>query len=349
MPDHLDPGAPVKNKRSGSVVVIWLLYRVTVLESSGLARLRATWYLSTRIYAGYQSINVYALPIIWISKYFWEQYNPVPLLYRSITLPKRRNVRRVQEDYEEMGAPQTHNRGVKRQRPEQQSNVLKLESFSPRKRAVSLIPKSIKQEEYIDLLLDPEKIIVFATGPAGTGKTMLAVLAALKAYKEGLIEKIIITRPAVGVDDEKHGFLPGTLNEKMEPWTRPIFDVMKEYYSPREIAFMLEEETIEISPLAYLRGRTFKRAWIIADEMQNTSVNTMKMLLTRIGDDSKMVLTGDLTQHDRLTSKDNGLGDFVLRLESQKKNSGISLINFSGKDIQRHPIVSEVLEMYGEI
>ena len=125
---------------------------------------------------------------------------------------------------------------------------------------MSLIPKSLAQEEYVDLLLNPDKTIVFATGPAGTGKTMMAVLAAIKAYKEGVIQKIIITRPAVGVDDEKHGFLPGTLNEKMEPWTRPIFDVFKEYYSPREIALMLEEETIEISPLAFLRGRTFKNA-----------------------------------------------------------------------------------------
>jgi phosphate starvation-inducible PhoH-like protein len=227
-------------------------------------------------------------------------------------------------------------------------NIVNLKSYTQQRKTVSLVPKSLAQEEYVDLLLNPSKTVVFATGPAGTGKTMLAVLAAIKAYKEGVIQKIIITRPAVGVDDEKHGFLPGTLNEKMEPWTRPIFDVFKEYYSPRELALMLEEETIEISPLAFLRGRTFKNAWIIFDEAQNSSTNQMKMVLTRIGDNSRMVITGDLNQNDRKFSNENGLRDF-LDLLSRSNSKSIDLVHFGNKDIMRHEIVREVLELYGDL
>ena len=113
--------------------------------------------------------------------------------------------------------------------------VLSFNNYVQQRKSVVLIPKSINQETYIELLTDESKSIVFATGPAGTGKTMLAVLAGIKAYKEGEVKKIVLTRPAVGVDDEKHGFLPGDINAKMEPWTRPLFDVFTEYYSPREI------------------------------------------------------------------------------------------------------------------
>lgn len=246
-------------------------------------------------------------------------------------------------DYEELPKP-AYRKGPKKQ----EDNVLSFNSYLTHKKHVTLIPKSLKQEEYVDQLLDDDKTVVFATGPAGTGKTMLAVLAAIKAYKEGKVEKIIITRPAVGVDDEKHGFLPGTLNEKMAPWTRPIFDVMKEYYSPRDIAMMLEDEIIEISPLAYLRGRTFKRAWIIFDEAQNSSTNQMKMVLTRIGDDSRMVITGDLNQNDRKFAAENGLRDFLDLLQSSGSQT-ISVVNFGSKDIMRHPVVEEVLKLYGDI
>lgn len=233
---------------------------------------------------------------------------------------------------------------------QQNTNILNFNSYvadSKQKTKIDLIPKSIKQEEYIDLLTDIEKPIVFATGPAGSGKTMLAVLAALKALREGAINKIIITRPAVEVDGEKHGFLPGTLNEKMEPWTKPIFDVIKEYYSLREIMTMLENEVIEIAPMAFLRGRTFKHAYIIADEMQNAGSNSMKMLLTRIGDNSRMFITGDLQQNDRKYVKDNGLRDF-LDLLKHRNSSLITFVEFGNKDVMRHPVVKEVLEMYGE-
>jgi len=218
----------------------------------------------------------------------------------------------------------------------------------PNTRTITLLPKSLTQETYIDLLTDPSKLIVFATGPAGTGKTMLAVLAALKAFRAGECERIVVTRPAVGVDDEEHGFLPGTLNEKMAPWTRPIFDIVGEYYRQTEIARMLDENQIEISPLAYMRGRTFKNSWIIADEMQNATPSQMKMLLTRLGEGSKLVVTGDTQQADRKEA-DNGLLDFR-RLVSEYKNCHyVAGIEFGGRDIQRHPAVLEILKIYREL
>ena len=182
-----------------------------------------------------------------------------------------------------------------------------------------------------------------ATGPAGTGKTYLAMLAAIKAFRDGACERIVLTRPAVGVDDEKHGFLPGDLNSKMEPWTRPLFDVLREFYNKKEIARMLDEQTIEISPLAFMRGRTFKDAWIIADEMQNATPSQMKMLMTRIGENSKIVITGDVEQTDR-TVHNNGLIDLCKRLETQR--NGLSVCYMNNRDIQRHPIIDTVLEIY---
>jgi phosphate starvation-inducible PhoH-like protein len=215
------------------------------------------------------------------------------------------------------------------------------------KRTVNLIPKSRNQEDYITLLGDTSKMIVFATGPAGTGKTMLAMLAAIKAFKEGDVSRIVLTRPAVGVDDEQHGFLPGDINQKMAPWTRPLFDVLHEYWSPKETAKMLEEQTIEISPLAFMRGRTFKDSWIVADEMQNATPGQMKMLLTRLGQGSKMVVTGDTRQADR-KDIDNGLLDFKHLVDSYRNSRFVGGVEFEHKDIQRHPAVAEILRIYGE-
>ena len=174
------------------------------------------------------------------------------------------------------------------------TNVVKLNNFLPKKQQkVDLLPRNRSQEEYILELLDSGKDIVFGIGPAGTGKTLLACQAAVKAFIAGEVERIVVTRPAVSADEDL-GFLPGTLEEKMAPWTRPIFDVFREYFYSGEIESMIKEGVIEISPLAYMRGRTFKDAYIIADEMQNATPNQMKMLLTRIGTNSKMVVTGDL-------------------------------------------------------
>ena len=227
------------------------------------------------------------------------------------------------------------------------SNVINMDHYVTRKKQVVLVPRNLNQETYIEKLLNPSNVIVFGIGPAGTGKTMLAVLAAIKEYKDGTVDRIVVTRPAVGVDDEKHGFLPGDLNSKMEPWTRPIFDVIQEYYSPNEVKKMLEEGVIEISPLAFMRGRTFKKAYIIADEMQNATPNQMKMLLTRIGDDSRMVVTGDIQQTDRREAQ-NGLIDFGRLFEQFANSQFIRMVNFTHGDIERHPAVSEVLSIYGD-
>lgn len=227
-------------------------------------------------------------------------------------------------------------------------NTVCFSSYAVHKKPINLVPKSLNQEKYIDMLTDWEKLIVFATGPAGTGKTMLAVLAAIKALRHGEINKIIITRPAVGVDDETHGYLPGDLNQKMEPWTRPIIDVMLEYYKPQEIDKMLEEKTLEIAPLAYMRGRNFRNSWIIFDESQNATVNQMKMALTRLSVGSKMIVTGDLNQLDKQFRLDNGLKDFIERLQ-QANSQAIGVVHFATKDVQRHPVVTEVLKLYGEI
>lgn len=214
-------------------------------------------------------------------------------------------------------------------------------------RTVNLIPRTRNQEKLVLALQDESQHIVMAVGPAGTGKTMLAVTAAIMALKNSECERIILTRPAIGVDEETHGFLPGTLNDKMQPWLIPILDVFREYYSVREVERMIDEQIIEIAPLAFMRGRTFKDAWVIADECQGTSVNQMKMLLTRLGDNSKMVITGDLKQLDKKFQADNGLQDFIDRLHKYHGNT-IGLVEFSPKDVQRHPIIKDILNLYGE-
>jgi phosphate starvation-inducible PhoH-like protein len=217
-----------------------------------------------------------------------------------------------------------------------------------KKKTPTILPRNIAQEDYLYQLADPSTNIVFAIGPAGTGKTLLCTQMGVKAFMEREVSRIVITRPAVSVD-EQHGFLPGDLNEKMAPWTRPIFDIFEKHFTMAQIDEMLAENVIEIAPLAYMRGRTFEDCWIIADEMQNATKSQMKMLLTRIGNNTKMTVTGDLKQHDRGFSE-NGLSDFIELVSNIDENnlSHIAISKFDMKDVERHPAVIEILEIYVE-
>ena len=220
--------------------------------------------------------------------------------------------------------------------------VVELQTY--RKKKITILPRNVNQEDYIAILDDTQTPIAFATGPAGTGKTMLAVQMGIQKFESGDVSKIVITRPAVSVD-EQHGFLPGSLKDKMAPWTRPIFDVLEEHWDPKQVEKMIENKEIEIAPLAYMRGRTFKECWIVADEMQNATPEQMKMLLTRIGTGSKIVVTGDLAQHDR-GFDNNGLKDFTTKLTTDHKT--IKCVHFTKQDVERHPAVVDVLNIYGE-
>ena len=214
-------------------------------------------------------------------------------------------------------------------------------------------PKTTNQEIYVKHLNDPGTKILFAVGPAGTGKTMLACNQAIKELKSGNIQKIIITRPVVPVEEEEIGFLPGNINKKMDPWTRPIFDIFYEFYQKKDVEAMLYNNVIEISPLAFMRGRTFKHAYIIADEMQNSSPNQMLMLTTRIGEGSKMVITGDLKQSDR--GINSGLQDFInkhktytnyLNRIGNETRFGIDIVELSKNDIERSKVINKLLDIY---
>jgi phosphate starvation-inducible PhoH-like protein len=209
-------------------------------------------------------------------------------------------------------------------------------------------PKTFNQIKYVELLNNQSNDLIVAIGPAGCGKTMFACLKAIESLKKNTVSKIIITRPVVPVEEDI-GFLPGNIVKKMDPWTRPIFDIFLEYYTQNEITQMINNGIIEISPLAYMRGRTFKNAFIIADEMQNSSPNQMLMLSTRIGLNSRMVVTGDLQQSDKFI--DNGLKDFIIKYEvySEENNydiNEIKIIKLNTSDVMRSVIVEKVLKMY---
>ena len=211
-----------------------------------------------------------------------------------------------------------------------------------------LIPKSVNQQQYVNALNNNEAKILIATGPAGTGKTLFACKKSIDMLLSGKLNKIVITRPLVTVEED-FGFLPGNIDEKMSPWTRPIFDIFLECFSQNELDKMLCESVIEVSPLAFMRGRTFKDTFIIADEMQNSSPGQMQMLTTRIGKGSKLVITGDLNQSDRVVN--NGLKDVVDKITTYYKlnptiNKMVELISLDGNDVQRSKIVKHMIDIY---
>ena len=232
---------------------------------------------------------------------------------------------------------------------EKQKNIYENYNYlSPKERenvdSKFTIPKNTSQKMYVELLNDDRKKIVLATGPAGTGKTLLSTEYGIYHFLTGKYEKLIMTRPNTSVDDEEFGFLPGSLEDKMSPFVRPIFDILHKFISPNELRSLIDDKHIEIAPLAFMRGRTFKNTFIIADEMQNSSTSQMKCLLTRMGENSKVVITGDLQQSDRALET-NGLDDFLNRWQGRPSDS-ISSVEFGMSDIEREEVVREVLDIY---
>lgn len=204
----------------------------------------------------------------------------------------------------------------------------------------SIVPKNINQKRYLKFI--GKNDIVFGIGPAGTGKTYLAVAAALKALQDKSIEKIILTRPAVEAG-EALGFLPGDLQEKLLPYLRPLYDAMYDMLGAEETMKLIERNVIEIAPLAYMRGRTLANAFVILDEAQNTTIEQMMMFLTRLGENSRMIITGDITQVDLPRNKKSGLKSAMEILEGIE---GIKLFHFEAGDVVRHRLVTQIIQAY---
>lgn len=203
-----------------------------------------------------------------------------------------------------------------------------------------ITPKSKMQKEYVDAIRHND--IVFGIGPAGTGKTYLAMAMAVNALKKQIVSRIILTRPAIEAG-ESLGYLPGDLQEKVMPYLRPLYDALYDMMEIEKIDQLVERGIIEVAPLAYMRGRTLNDSFIILDEAQNSTQEQMKMFLTRIGFDSKAVITGDLTQSDLPSGKESGLVQVVSLLKDIK---GILFINFTGEDVVRHELVQEIIRAY---
>lgn len=202
--------------------------------------------------------------------------------------------------------------------------------------------KTVNQQKLVQLVKDND--LVFALGPAGTGKTYISVALAVRALKNKQVRKIIITRPAVEAG-ENLGFLPGDLKEKIDPYLRPIYDALNDMIPFEKLGYYMEREIIEIAPLAYMRGRTLNNAFILLDEAQNTTPMQMKMFLTRMGPESKMIVTGDVSQIDLPSRQSSGLKEAIRILKDVK---GIGFVELNEKDVVRHKLVREIIEAYGK-
>tara|TARA_B100001094_G_C18176590_1_gene798222 strand:+ start:801 stop:1442 length:642 start_codon:yes stop_codon:yes gene_type:complete len=203
-----------------------------------------------------------------------------------------------------------------------------------------IIPRTINQQKYVKCLQNPKVPILISIGPAGCGKTLLACNEGVSSLKLGTHKKLIITRPAQHVDEE-YGFIPGDINNKMDPWMRPLYDSFRYHFSHSQIDRFKESGIIEIAPFAYMRGRTFSNSFIIADEMQNATINQTKMLLTRLGENSKLVVTGDLDQKD---IQHSGLEHFLNLYHDNLEFTKSIFLNET--DILRHPAVQEIINLY---
>lgn len=208
------------------------------------------------------------------------------------------------------------------------------------------------QSLYVNKLSNANNNIIIAIGPSGTGKTLLAIHVGIQKLLQKKVSKIILTRPTVSVDEDI-GFLPGKIEDKMAPWLRPMFDILQNYFTKDIIQQLINDNVIELCPLSLMRGRTFENAWIICDEAQNTTPSQMKMLITRLGRNSKMVIIGDTEQQDGKFPF-NGLMDIIQRLEQVEpqgdtpKNRGIHIVRFSHDDVQRHSVVKYLLNLYDD-
>jgi phosphate starvation-inducible PhoH-like protein len=216
--------------------------------------------------------------------------------------------------------------------PQQQQHQRPDVSIKIKKLSEAMKPRNPNQESYIKMLESYLPHVVVASGAAGTGKTSIAVSIAIQELNKNKYERIVISRPMVTVEEDL-GFLPGGLADKMDPWMRPLYDTFNKYYSPDEVKLMIANKVIDICPIAYLRGRTLENSFIIVDEAQNCSVTQMLMILTRIGANSKMVITGDPMQHDRGRGIESGLVDLISRLEKSENVGDIAQVP---PDLQRH-------------
>lgn len=259
--------------------------------------------------------------------------NNVKLLFELLELARDQGINLKNADFEHITQAVLNNEAEEVRKTFQSPLIIKFKNKS-------IIPKTINQKRYLQYI--SKNPIVFGIGPAGTGKTYLAVATALNALLRNEVDKIILTRPAVEAG-EALGFLPGDLTEKILPYLRPLYDAMYEMLGVAETSLLLEKRIIEIAPLAYMRGRTLSNAYIILDEAQNTTHEQMMMCLTRLGDRSRMIITGDITQIDLPKAKISGLKEAIRALSNIE---GIKIFYFENKDVVRHPLVQKIIEAY---
>lgn len=262
-----------------------------------------------------------------------KQIKDIEQLFELLELGRTQGLSIKNSDFEHITKAVLNNEGEEVRKTFQSPLIIKF-------RNKSIVPKTINQKRYLQYINKNE--IVLSIGPAGTGKTYLAMAAALNALLHNEVDKLILTRPAVEAG-EALGFLPGDLTEKILPYLRPLYDAMYEMIGVAETTILLEKKIIEIAPLAYMRGRTLSNAYIILDEAQNTTHEQMMMCLTRLGNKSRMIITGDISQVDLPKSKTSGLKEAIQVLADIE---GIKIFYFENKDVVRHPLVQKIIEAY---